>query len=33
VPADPEGLAQKLIESDCKAQLDLLSSTLRVDGG
>jgi hypothetical protein len=33
VPADPEGLAQKLIESDCKTQLDLMSSTLRVDGG
>jgi hypothetical protein len=33
VPADPESLAQKLIESDCKTQLDLLSSTLRVDGG
>jgi hypothetical protein len=33
VPADPEGLAQKLIESGCKTQLDLMSSTLRVDGG
>jgi hypothetical protein len=33
VPADAEGLAEKLIESDCKAQLDLLSSTMRVDEG
>jgi hypothetical protein len=33
VPSDPEGLAQALIESDCKTQLDLMSSTLRVDGG
>jgi hypothetical protein len=33
VPADPEGLAEKLIEGDCEAQLDLLSSTMRVDGG
>jgi prepilin-type processing-associated H-X9-DG protein len=33
VPSDPEGLAQKLIESGCMTQLDLMASTLRVDGG
>lgn len=33
VPSDPEGLAERLIEKDCKAQLELLSSTLRLDGG
>lgn len=33
VPADVEGLAEKLIEADCKTQLGLLSSTLRVDQG
>ena len=33
VPADAEGLAERLIEADCKTQLGLLSSTLRVDEG
>ncbi|MGZ3171792.1 MAG: hypothetical protein ACXWJC_01755 [Croceibacterium sp.] len=33
VPGDPESLAETLIENDCKTQLTLLSSTLRVDGG
>jgi hypothetical protein len=33
VPADPERLAQELIENNCNAQLDLLSSTLRLSEG
>jgi len=33
VPADPETLAQTLIENNCRTQLDLLTSALRVDGG
>jgi hypothetical protein len=33
IPTDVEALAQKLIEADCKTQLSLLSSVLRVDEG